>query len=106
MAAVAITGSGGFIGAHLARRFARDGYQVRCIDNFLRGRPERLRDIAGDVTVVNADVRSKEALVETFRGCEAVFHLAAVNGTENFYKHPQLVLDVGVRGAIAVCEAA
>jgi len=45
------------------------------------------------------------ALRKHFVGVEAVFHLAAINGTENFYKQPKLVLDVGVRGALAVAEA-
>jgi len=31
-----------------------------------------------------------------------MFHLAAINGTENFYTRPELVLDVGLRGALAV----
>jgi UDP-glucose 4-epimerase len=104
MTTVAVTGSGGFIGAYLVRYLVQQGYHVRCVDNFLRGRPERLKDVVG-IETFNADVRSKEAMLEIFRGCEVVFHLAAVNGTENFYNHPDLVLDVGVRGAIAVCEA-
>jgi len=105
MTTVAVTGAGGFIGAYLARQLMQEGYTVRCIDNFIRGRPERLANLEGQVELVNADVRQKDALLNAFRGCEAVFHLAAVNGTENFYKHPELVLDVGVRGCIAVCEA-
>ena len=105
MTTVAVTGSGGFIGAYLVRYLVQQGHTVRCIDNFLRGRPERLAGIDG-IELVNADVRSKEALTGAFKGCEAVFHLAAINGTENFYNHPDLVLDVGVRGCIAVCEAA
>jgi UDP-glucose 4-epimerase len=106
MTTVAVTGSGGFIGAYLVRRLLAEGYEVRCIDNFLRGRPERLAGLDGKAQVIDADVRQKDKLLDAFRGCEVVFHLAAVNGTENFYKHPDLVLDVGVRGAIAVCEAA
>jgi UDP-glucose 4-epimerase len=104
MSIVAVTGSGGFIGAYLVRYLVQQGHKVRCVDNFLRGRPERLKDIDG-IEVFNADVRDKNALLGIFKGCEVVFHLAAVNGTENFYKHPDLVLDVGVRGAIAVSEA-
>src|SRR5262249_27716639 len=30
---------------------------------------------------------------------------AAINGTENFYKQPELVLDVGIRGCLAVVGA-
>jgi len=103
MTIAAVTGAGGFIGAYLVRGLIAQGYQVRCVDNYLRGRPERLKDVKAEI--FNADVRNTDALVDIFRGCEVVFHLAAVNGTENFYNYPELVLDVGVRGAIAVCEA-
>jgi len=34
-----------------------------------------------------------------------VMHLAYVNGTEFFYSHPELVLDVGVKGMIHVIDA-
>lgn len=102
---VAVTGAGGFIGAYLTRRLAAQGYEVLAIDTFLRGRPTRLQGLDGNVSVLEADVRDKPALLSAFDGVQAVFHLAAVNGTENFYKHPRLVLDVGVRGALAVVEA-
>lgn len=102
---VAVTGAGGFIGSYLVRKLLDHGHRVRCIDNFLRGRPKRLEDLGPGAEVINADVRQKEQLTSALQGCEAVFHLAAVNGTENFYNHPELVLDVGVRGMIAVAEA-
>lgn len=105
MAKVAITGAGGFIGAYLTRRMLAEGHEVLAIDNFLRGRPSRLDNLEGDAHRLDLDVRDKDALVANFGGVDAVFHLAAVNGTENFYTRPALVLDVGVRGAIAVSEA-
>lgn len=102
---VAVTGAGGFIGSYLARRLVAEGYRVRCIDNFIRGRSSRLSALGEKAEQVVADVRDTGQLVAAFQGCEAVFHLAAVNGTDNFYKHPELVLDVGVRGMLAVSEA-
>ena len=105
MAKVAITGAGGFIGAYLTRRMLANGHEVLAIDNFIRGRQSRLDDLAGDVHTLDLDVRDKDSLVGNLAGVDAVFHLAAVNGTENFYTRPALVLDVGVRGAIAVSEA-
>jgi UDP-glucose 4-epimerase len=105
MATIAVTGAGGFIGAYLARELVARGHKVRCVDNYLRGRPERLEGLGPHAEPVTADVREKHSLLPAFEGCDAVFHLAAVNGTENFYNHPELVLDVGVRGMIAVAEA-
>lgn len=105
MKTIAVTGAGGFIGAYLVRELAARGYAVRALDNFLRGRPERLVSVGANVEVIEADVRRRVELLPAFDGCDAVFHLAAVNGTENFYNHPDLVLDVGVNGMIAVAEA-
>lgn len=105
MARLAITGAGGFIGAYLTRRLLAQGHHVLAIDNFLRGRPSRLAGLTGDAQILDADVRNKDAMLAAFKGMDGVFHLAAVNGTENFYTRPQLVLDVGIRGALAVSEA-
>jgi UDP-glucose 4-epimerase len=105
MAKVAVTGAGGFIGAYLARALADQGHDVLAIDNYSRGRPERLEGASGNIRAIVCDVRETSALETHFAGLDAVFHLAAIYGTENFYTRPQLVLDVGVRGALAVAEA-
>ncbi|RIA35359.1 UDP-glucose 4-epimerase [Hephaestia caeni] len=105
MAKVAVTGAGGFIGAYLVRELLRRGHHVLAIDNYLRGRPSRLDHLEGTIERIDLDVRDRDGLIKVAKGLDAVFHLAAINGTENFYKRPALVLDVGVRGAIAVAEA-
>lgn len=105
MSKVAITGAAGFIGAYLVRRLLAEGHEVLAIDNYVRGRVSRLDGIDGPLQRLTIDVREREALTPALKGVEAMFHLAAVNGTENFYKQPALVLDVGVRGMLAVAEA-
>lgn len=100
-----VTGGGGFIGAHLVRALVRAGWRVNVVDNMARGDSRRFSDVADDVELFICDVRNSDALLQAFEGAEVAFHLAAVNGTENFYKHPELVLDVGLRGALAVVEA-
>ena len=105
MARVAVTGAAGFIGAYLVRELLERGHEVLAIDNLLRGRASRLDDVLEEITLVGVDVRDAPALTDALTGTDAVFHLAAINGTENFYTRPRLVLDVGVRGALAVTEA-
>ncbi len=105
MSRLAVTGAGGFIGAHLTRALLVEGHEVVAIDNYIRGQASRLADAPGAIERATLDVRDKAALVAALKGVECIFHLAAVNGTENFYTQPQLVLDVGVRGALAVTEA-
>ena len=100
-----VTGGGGFIGAYLVRRLVRDGWQVTVVDNLARGRAARLNEVIDRIDWRQADVREADAVADAARGADVIFHLAAVNGTENFYNHPDLVLDVGLRGALAAMDA-
>lgn len=102
---VVITGGSGFIGAYLARKMNSQDWQVRVVDSMLRGTRSRLNDIENEIEVLEADIRNESELSKIFIGAELVIHLAAVNGTENFYKYPELVFDVGVVGAISVVNA-
>ncbi|PBA31078.1 NAD-dependent dehydratase [Mycobacterium intracellulare] len=102
---VVVTGGGGFIGAYLVRRLVRDGFDVAVIDTMVRGDAGRLAEVADDIELFTCDVRDQAPLEKAFAGAEVVMHLAAINGTENFYKRPELVLDVGLRGALAVVNA-
>jgi UDP-glucose 4-epimerase len=100
-----VTGGGGFIGSYLVRRLLRDGWSVAVVDTMVRGEERRLADVIDDIELLSGDVRDETVLRGAFQGAQVVFHLAAINGTENFYKRPELVLDVGIRGAIAVMNA-
>lgn len=102
---VTVTGGGGFIGAHLVRRLVGEGWGVTVLDTMVRGAASRFADVADRVRLHMIDVRDEDAVAEAIRGSEVVMHLAAINGTENFYKHPELVLDVGLRGVLAVVNA-
>lgn len=100
-----VTGGGGFIGAHLVKKLVADGWNVSVVDNMVRGSAGRLTPVIDDIDLHTCDARDPDAVTKACKGAEVVFHLAAVNGTENFYKHPELVLDVGLRSALAVVEA-
>jgi nucleoside-diphosphate-sugar epimerase len=102
---VVVTGGGGFIGAYLVKRLVRDGWDVAVVDNMVRGDSSRFAEVADDVDLYTCDVRDQDELERAFAGAEVVMHLAAINGTENFYTQPELVLDVGLRGALAVVNA-
>lgn len=102
---ILVTGGTGFIGSYLVRRLVHEGHTVRVLDNDLRGRATRIDDVADKITLINGDARDVDVVTKAAEGCDVIFHLAALNGTENFYKRPKLVLDVGVRSMLAVMDA-
>ena len=100
-----VTGGTGFLGSALVRRLVSEGHYVRILDNGYRSSHRRLKDIMDDIVVVIGDLRDAYSVSRAVRGVDSVVHLGAVNGTENFYRNPELVLDVGVRGMLHVLDA-
>ena len=78
---------------------------MRILDNASRGSKEKLGAAAEDVEIVEGDIRDPNVVNEATKGVDCVCHLAFVNGTEFFYKHPAYVLDVGVKGMVNVLDA-
>jgi nucleoside-diphosphate-sugar epimerase len=102
---VLVTGGAGFIGRGLVRGLTAAGARVRVLDNDSRGSLDALaREVPGALDVVRGDIRDAETVRAALRGIDAVHHLAYVNGTEFFYKHPTLVLEVAVKGMVNVID--
>jgi len=99
-----VTGGTGFIGNALVKRLVSEGHDVRALDNDIRGAKERLKDVYDKIEFVNADIRNAQDVQKACIGVDSVIHLAYINGTEYFYKIPELVLEVGVKGIINVID--
>lgn len=99
-----ITGGTGFIGSALVKRLVKNGNFVRVLDNDSRGAKERLHGVANKIDFVKADIRDAKSVQEACKGMDSIIHLAYINGTEYFYRMPELVLDVGVKGMINVID--
>lgn len=100
-----VTGGSGFIGSALVRSLLADGLRVRVFDDLSRGVPENLADLSGSIEFFRGDVRDPSAVGRALEDVAQVYHLACINGTRNFYLDPGAVLDVAVRGHIAVADA-
>ena len=77
---------------------------MRVLDNDIRGAKERLNEVYSEIEFIEADVRDADAVRKACSGVDSVIHLAYINGTEYFYKMPELVLEVGVKGMMNVLD--
>lgn len=103
-----VTGGAGFIGSHLCESLVATGAEVICLDNFSRGRTDNLGAVMGrsNFKLVKADLRDAEAVSETFRGVEMIFHLAAKVGVKHYVEEPLEVINVNLQGTHNLLEAA
>ncbi|MCB0858356.1 MAG: SDR family oxidoreductase [Solirubrobacterales bacterium] len=85
---VLVTGGGGFIGSHLANRLRDDGHNVRILDNFATGSRENVRHLLEDVELIEGDMQSYERAHNAVRGCDVVFHQAALPSVPRSIQDP------------------
>lgn len=96
---VLITGGAGFVGYHLAKRLAGQGYNVYIVDNFFRSQDDV--DFAAlkalpNVWTMERDLTKESSWDELGGGFDHVYHLVGINGTQLFYDMPHEVLRIGV----------
>ncbi|MBM3335351.1 GDP-mannose 4,6-dehydratase, partial [Candidatus Sumerlaeota bacterium] len=107
---VLVTGAGGFIASHLTQALIARGARVRALvrynsrnswghlDELSEQERRRCEIILGDVT----DPFSPAQWV---RGCDCVFHLAALIAVPYSYTSPATYSEVNVRGTLNILEA-
>jgi len=108
-ARVLITGGAGLIGSTIADLLVstEDAAEVVIFDNFDRGVRSNIAaaEATGKVTVVEGDIRDREAVDRVLSGIDVVFHQAAIRITQ-CAEEPRLALEVLVDGAFNVIEGA
>jgi UDP-N-acetylglucosamine/UDP-N-acetyl-alpha-D-glucosaminouronate 4-epimerase len=103
---VLVTGGGGFIGSHLVERLVLRGDQVRVLDNFSSGHRSNLAPVLEDVELVEGEMQSYERASNAVRGCEAVFHLAALPSVPRSVQDPLTSHHANVTGTLNILLAA
>ena len=101
---VLVTGSTGHLGANLVRRLLEDGTDIRVLV-----RPGRDQAALDGLAVerVEGDLRDREAVSGAVRGCERIYHCAALVSTiEGNAAHKRNVYDTNVQGTRHILDAA
>lgn len=107
---VLVTGAGGFIGSHLVETLAAEGASVRAMVRYNSlGHWGMLEEIAPDVRasieIVRGDVCDLPFVAKAVRGCEVVFHLAALIGIPYSYEAASSYVSTNVQGTLNVLQA-
>ncbi|HVL30928.1 MAG TPA: SDR family oxidoreductase [Solirubrobacteraceae bacterium] len=103
---VLVTGAAGFIGSNLVDRLLSAGYEVRALDNFSTGHRGNVQHVAGDIEIVEGDLRSYERVSRAVRGCDAVFHQGAMPSVPRSVQDPLTSSETNVGGTLNVLLAA
>jgi UDP-glucose 4-epimerase len=101
-----VTGGAGFIGSNLVRRLLAEGHEVRVLDNFATGHRDNIADLLDEIELVEGDIQSYERVHTAVRGCELVFHQAALPSVPRSVQDPLTSNAANVTGTLNVLLAA
>ncbi|MCO6499796.1 MAG: SDR family oxidoreductase [Vicingus serpentipes] len=107
---ILVTGADGFIGSHLTEMLVDKGYDIKafCYYNsfnswgWLDTLPKEKLD---KIEIFTGDVRDPNGVRTAIKGCDVVFHLAALIAIPYSYHSPDSYVDTNVKGTLNVLQA-
>jgi NAD dependent epimerase/dehydratase len=108
---ILVTGADGFIGSHLVEALLAEECDVRAFVYYNSFNswgwldtlpPKVLRGL----DVFSGDIRDPNGVFEAMRGCEVVFHLAALIAIPFSYHSPDSYVDTNIKGTLNILQAA
>lgn len=108
MAKTLVTGAAGFIGSYLTELLVEQGAQVKAFIHYnsknhwgwLEGSKHK-----GNIEVVPGDIRDYDSAYDAIKGCNVVYHLAALIGIPYSYVSPLAYIKTNIEGTYNVLEA-
>ena len=105
-----VTGADGFIGSHLVEELLKQGYKVKafCFYNSFNtwGWLDTLSsDILSEVEIFTGDIRDPNGVRTAMKGCDIVFHLAALIAIPYSYHSPDSYVDTNIKGTLNIIQA-
>lgn len=108
---ILVTGADGFIGSHLTEELVLCGYDVRAFIfynsfNSWGWLDQSDPDIKKNLDVFAGDIRDPHGVKQAMKGCDVVFHLAALIAIPYSYHSPDTYVDTNIKGTLNVVQAA
>lgn len=94
---ILITGGAGFLGSHLCRKLHKGGHNIVCVDNFITGSKENIRDLLPRprFKLIEHDISRPLYLAGRL---DWIMHFASPASPVDYLKHPIKTLKVGTLG--------
>jgi dTDP-glucose 4,6-dehydratase len=107
---VLVTGAGGFIGSHLVEHLLSAGGKVRVLVKYNSrgslGQLENLsRDALAQLEIEYGDITDAHLVRNLVKGCDIVFHLAALISIPYSYQTPDSYIKANLQGTLNVLQA-
>ena len=99
---IVVTGGLGFLGRRVTETLIDAHHSVVVVDNAFRSS----QDGVPGAELLLGDIRDADLVDDAIKGADLIYHLAAVQGTGNFYSIPDQVLEVNLLGVLNVSRAA
>ncbi|MCC6759301.1 MAG: SDR family oxidoreductase [Candidatus Omnitrophica bacterium] len=108
---ILVTGADGFIGSHLVETLINKGCDVRAFVYYnsfnslgwLDTLPsEKLKNL----DIFSGDIRDPNGVDQAVKGCDVLFHLAALIAIPYSYQSPDSYVETNIRGTLNVLQAA
>lgn len=108
---ILVTGADGFIGSHIVETLIARGHDVRAfvyynsfnswgwLDTLPAEQLKKLDVFAGDI-------RDPNGVLTSMKGCDVVFHLAALIAIPFSYHSPDSYVDTNIKGTLNILQAA
>ena len=97
---VVVTGGSGFLGSHIADALSAAGHETVIFD--LAPSPW----LRADQKMVVGSVLDRDAVAASTRGCETIYHLAAMADIGDSLERPREAVEINVMGTVNMLEAA
>lgn len=105
---ILVTGAGGFIGSHLVELLVSKGYNVKAFVHYNSWNKWGWLDtseVKNHIQVITGDIRDYDSVFEAVKGCDTVFHLAALIGIPYSYVSPQAYIKTNIDGTYNVLQS-
>lgn len=109
MSKALVTGAGGFIGSHLVELLVAEGFTVRAFVRY-NGRNNwgwlESSAVKSEVEVFAGDIRDYDSVSNAVKGCDIIFHLAALIGIPYSYVSPRAYIETNITGTYNILQSA